>query len=60
MIPLEALAFEHEGYHDGEDRQGNHFLDDLELHERERTSVLDESDPVCRHLGAILEEGYDP
>ena len=60
VIPLKGLALEHEHCHEGEHRQGDHFLNHLELHEAEGTAVLNESDPVGRDLGAVLEEGHSP
>ena len=60
MIPLQGLVLEHECDDDCEYRQGNDFLDYLELHQTERAAVVDEAYPVGRHLGAVFEEGYTP
>ena len=60
MVPLQGLSLEQEHGDDGKDRQGDDFLDDLELHEVERASVLDETDPVGGYLGAILEKRDTP
>ena len=60
MIPLEGLAFEEEGRDDGEDGQGNDFLDDFQLHQIEWTAVFDEADPVGWDLCAIFEERDSP
>ena len=60
MVPLERLSLEHHGHEDCEDRQGNHFLDDLELHKVERTAVLDKADAVGRHLCAVFKKGHTP
>lgn len=60
MIPLQRLAFEQDGNKDCEDGQGYCFLDDLKLHNVERPAVFVEAYPVCRHLGAVLEESQAP
>ena len=60
MIPLKSLAFEHYSNKNGKYCQGDYLLDDLKLHQVERTTVLDESDPVRRHLGTVFEKGYSP
>ena len=60
MVPLDRLPFEQEGDDDRKDGQGNHFLDDLELHQVERPSVALEADPVRRDGEAVFEEGDAP
>ena len=60
MVPLERLSLEHYRYHDSKDRKGDHLLDDLQLHEIERTAVIHIADSVCRHLCAVLKEGDSP
>ena len=60
MVPLDGLALEQEGDDDGEDGQGDHFLDDLELHQVEGTAVALEADPVRRDREAVFEEGDAP
>ena len=60
MVPLEGLSLEHYSYHDSKDRKGDHLLDDLQLHEVERTAVFYIADSVCRHLCAVFEEGHSP
>ena len=60
MVPLERLSLEHYRYHDRKDCKGDDLLDDLQLHEIERTAVIHIADPVCRYLCAVLEEGYCP
>ncbi len=60
MVPLEGLTLEHYCDHDCENCQGNHFLDDFQLHDIEGTAVLDEADSVGWDLGAVFEEGYAP
>ncbi len=60
MIPLQWLPFEQDSYQYREDCQRNSLLDNLQLHNVERTAVLIEPDPVGRHLGAIFEECQSP
>ena len=60
MVPLQGLSFEHDGYHECEDCQRYHFLDDLELHDVERTAVVYEAYLVGGHLGDVFKEGYSP
>ena len=60
MVPLHGLALEKEGDDDGEDGQGDHFLDHFELHQVEGTAVAVEADPVRRDGEAVLEEGDAP
>ena len=60
MVPLDGLSLEKEGDDDGEDGQGDHFLDDLELHQVEGAAVALEADPVRRDGEAVLEEGDAP
>ena len=60
MVPLHGLALEKEGDDDGEDGQGDHLLDHLELHQVEGTAVPVEADAVRRNGEAVLEEGDAP
>ena len=60
MIPLDRLTFEQEGDDDGEDGEGNHFLDHFELHQVEGAAVTPEADAVGRDGKAVLEEGDAP
>ena len=55
MLPLEEQV----GY-DAEHNQGDDFLNDFELHQRERSAVVDEADSVGRHLAAVFKEGNSP
>jgi PLP dependent protein len=55
MIPAEMLV-EEKGDEDGEDRQGNNFLNDLKLNERKTGSA----DAVGRNLEAVFEERDQP
>ncbi len=52
MLPLEEQV----GY-DAEHNQGDDFLNDFELHQRERSAVVDEADSVRRHQKTVLYAG---
>ena len=60
MIPLDGLSLEQEGDDDGEDGQGDHFLDDFQLQQVEGTAVAHEADPVGGDGEAVLEKGDAP
>ena len=60
MVPLQRLSFEHYRNQNCEHSQRNHLLDDLELHEIERTSVFNISYPVRRNLRAVFQECHSP
>ena len=60
VVPLEGLALEDEKDDDREDRQGDDFLDDLQLHQVERAAVAFEADAVGRDGEAVFEEGDAP
>ena len=60
MVPVKGLALETEGDDDGEDRQGNDLLNDLELHKVEGTSVDGRTDAVCGDLKAVFKKGNAP
>ena len=55
VVPAQVQV-EIEGGEDGEDHQGDDFLDHLELNWAEAVRA----NPVGRHLQAILEEGNAP
>ena len=57
MIPMQRLALEEHRSEHGKDNQHNHFLNHLELHQRERTSVLHKADAVGRNLEKVFKEG---
>ena len=60
VVPVEGLALEEEVDDEGEDAQGDGFLDDLELHEVEGAAVADEADAVGGDGQAVLEKGDAP
>ena len=60
MIPVQMGALEHDVGDYAEDGQRDALLDNLQLNEVERTSVLNEANTIGGNLTAILEEGYHP
>ena len=57
---MQMLALEEQVGYDAEHNQGDDFLNDFELHQRERSAVVDEANSVGRHLAAVFEEGNSP
>ena len=60
MVPMQTLVLEHHIGDDGKDHERHTLLNDLELYERERSSVLDKTYTISRHLTTILKESYAP
>ena len=60
MVPMKMLTLEENVGNDAEDDERNDFLYDFQLHQRERSAVFDETNPVGRHLAAVFKEGYSP
>ena len=60
MVPLKSLPLEHHCDDDSEHGEGDDLLDDLELHDVERSAVAVEADSVGRDLGAVFEESQAP
>ena len=60
VVPVQLLVLEKDSDKDGEDGECDDLLNDLELHERERSSVLDIADAVGRHHKHILKQGDAP
>ena len=60
VVPVDGLSLEDEEDDNGEDREGDDFLDDLELDEIERAAVLGVADAVGGDGQAVLEESYAP
>ena len=60
MVPVQRLVTEEQGRKDGEDGQGDDFLDDLQLHQGVRATVADEAYAVGGHLTAVLKKGDEP
>ena len=60
MVPLDGLPLEQEGDDNGEDGEGNHLLNYLELHQVEGPAVALEAQAVGRNGKAVLEKGDAP
>ena len=60
MVPVDGFALEDEGDDEGEDRQGDDLLDDLELHQGEGAAVDGGAHPVGRNHEDILEKSQAP
>lgn len=54
VIPVKALPFEDEYGEQGENRDGDYFLYDFQLHQGEWTAVLYEADSVSVHLAYVF------
>ena len=60
MVPMEVVALEHDVGHDGKYSQRDALLNDLQLHQVERSSIVNKPQSVGRHLTAVFEEGDAP
>lgn len=60
MVPMKTLPLEKEADNDRENAEGNHFLNDFQLHECKRSSVPHEPNAVGRYGKAIFDEGDAP
>lgn len=60
MIPLQGFATETGNRVDCEHQQGDYLLDDLQLKQRERTSVTTKSVVIGRYHKAILHKSQAP
>ena len=60
MIPLERFCVENGDCNCREDRQGNRFLDNLQLHQAEWTAVDAAANAVGGNHKAIFKEGEPP
>ena len=54
MVPVQRFVTEEQGRKDGEDGQGNDFLNDLQLHQGVWATIADEAYAVGGHLTAVL------
>ena len=54
VIPMQSLALEEDRSKYGKDNQRNHFLNHLQLHKGERTSILYKTDSVGGNLEKVL------
>ena len=57
---MQMGALEHDVGNNTEYGQRDAFLNDLQLDEVERTTILDETQTIGGNLTAVLEEGYHP
>lgn len=60
MVPLELLSLEEDVGYDAEHNEGDDFLYDFQLHQREGSAVFDEADAVGRHKETVLDAGDAP
>lgn len=60
MVPLQSFVIEYGGRNHGKDGQGNRFLNDLELHQGERSAVNAASHGVCRNHEEVFDQGDTP
>lgn len=59
MIPAN-LGFESEHGEDRKNRESDYLLDNLQLHQRERSSVVLKADTIGRNLKTVLKKSYRP
>lgn len=57
---MQMLTLEEDVGDDTEHNQGDDFLNNFQLHQREWSAVIDETDTVRRHQEAVLYAGYHP
>ena len=55
LLPLEEHVCNNTEYN-----QRDNFLYDFELHQRERPSIIDKTDTICRHQKAVFYAGNQP
>ena len=60
MVPLKGFVVENGCCDDRKYRQGDGFLDDLELHEGERPSVNAAAYGICGNHEEVFDEGNTP
>ena len=60
MVPLEVERAKQHARNDGEYYERQCLLNHLELYERKRAAVVDESEAVGWHLAAIFKERDEP
>lgn len=60
VVPFESFGLEQGKGKNGEYRQGDDFLNDLQFHEWERSAIQSVADAVGRHHEAVFEEGDAP
>ena len=57
---MQLLPLEDDVGYDAEDNQGDDFLDDFQLHQREGSAIVNEADAVRRHKEAVFDAGDAP
>ena len=60
MVPSDTFALEHRCHDDGEDGEGDGFLDDFELHEREGAAGNLRTEAVGRYHETVFEQRHTP
>ena len=60
VVPMQMGALEHDVGNDAEYGQRDALLNDLQLNEVKRTTVLDETKTVGRYLTAVFKESNAP
>ena len=60
VVPMQMGALEHDVGNDAEYSQRDALLNDLQLNEVKRATVLDEAKTVGRNLTAVFKEGNAP
>ena len=60
MVPMQMSALEHDVGNNTEYSQRDALLNDLQLDEVKRTTVLDKAKTVGRYLTAVFKEGDAP
>ena len=60
MIPAKSLRSKQQHGKNRKNRQGNHFLNDLELPEIKRAAVFRITDPVGGNLKTVFKQGDSP
>ena len=60
MIPMQMGALEHDVGNDAEDGQRDTLLDNLQLDEVERTTIVYETNAIVWYLTTIFKEGDAP
>lgn len=60
VVPFECLALEEDHCEEGEDDEGDDFLDDFQLDEGEGTAVALEAEAVAGDLQGVFEECHAP
>ena len=60
MIPMQLFVLENQVGNQGEHHQRDALLNDFELHQIERATVIHKAETVGGHLTAIFQEGDAP